>query len=177
MFEPNSCPLLGPPERAGRAALNRRLAAWIEGDYHHTPHRGLDGDTPLDRWAKFACNVSYPGPDVDLQRIFCYRLQRRVTRARTVSVDGRLYETDAELVGQKVVLLQDPGAPPERPLLVLHENRDAGRATLLDLHANARVRRHAPPAADGPPVGTGTPAEPQPAQPLALRQLHPEENS
>ena len=87
--------------------------------------------------------MSYPGPDVDLQRIFCYRLQRRVTRARTVSVDGRLYETDAELVGQKVVLLQDPGAAPERPLLVLHENRDAGRATLLDLHANARCGRPA----------------------------------
>ena len=32
-------------------ALNRRLWAWVEAEYHHHPHRGLDGQTPLDRWA------------------------------------------------------------------------------------------------------------------------------
>lgn len=171
-------PLLGPPERAGLDALNRRLWAWIEGDYHHAPHRGLDGDTPLDRWARVGRDVRYPGPDVDLGRIFCYRLERRVSRARTVSVGGRLYETDAALAGQKVVLLQDPAAPPERPLLVLHENREAGRATPLDLHANARVRRQPPPADDESPAATGphATANPPPAEPLALRELHPEEN-
>ncbi len=178
-------PLLGPQERAGLTALNRRLWAWIEGDYHHTPHHGLDGDTPLDRWARVGHEVRYPGPDVDLQRIFCYRLQRRVSRARTVSVGGRLYETDAELAGHKVVLLQDPAAPPERPLLVLHENREAGRATLLDLHANARVRRHPPPASDESPATTGpdapgnqlpAPEGSPPAEPLALRELNREEN-
>ncbi len=111
--------------------------------------------------------------------------QERASLARTVSVNGRLYETDAALAGQKVVLLQDPAAPPERPLLVLHEHREAGRATLLDLHANARVRRHPPPAEDEPTAGTGpdTPANQPPAlagQPpaeqLALRELQPEEN-
>ncbi len=29
--------------------LNRSLWAWIEGEYHDTPHRGLEGRTPLDR--------------------------------------------------------------------------------------------------------------------------------
>ena len=159
-------PLIGPGEQAGLAALNRRLWAWIEGDYHHAPHRGLDGDTPLDRWARVGCNVRYAEPGIDLRRAFCYRLARRVSRARTVSVQGRLYETDAALSDQKVVLLQDPAARPEQPLIVLHENREAGRATLLDLHANARVRRSTSP-------GTG-PDEP-PAEPLALRQLDPEE--
>ena len=179
-------PLLGPDEHASLAALNRRLAAWIEGDYHHAPHHGLDRDTPLDRWAQVGHNVRYPGPDVDLQRIFCYRLERRVSRARTVSVGGRLYETDAALAGHKVVLLQDPAAPPEQALLVLHENREAGRATLLDLHANARIRRHSPPAAEHPPTGPratpgnaprdppAVPASPPPARSLALRQLRPE---
>ena len=173
-------PLLGPHELAGLDALNRRLWAWIEGDYHHTPHHGLDGDTPLDRWARVGQEVRYPGPDVDLRRIFCYRLERRVSRARTVSVGGRQYETDAALAGQKVVLLQDPEAPPERALIVLHANREAGRATLLDLHANARVRRHPAPAedSDSPSPGTGPerPADPPSARPLALRQLPPEDH-
>ena len=61
---------------------------------------------------------------------------------------------------------------------MLHQNREAGRATLLDLHANARVRRHPPPVTDEPPAATGpdAPAEPPPAEPLALRDLNPEEN-
>ena len=171
-------PQLGPDELASLAALNRRLAAWVEGDYHHAPHHGLDGDTPLERWAKVGHNVRYPGPDVDLQRIFCYRLQRRVSRARTVSVGGRLYETDAALAGHKVVLLQDPAAPAEQALTVLLDNREAGRATLLDLHANARIRRHRPPLADKPPpAGPAQPAQdPPPARPLALRRLPSQEN-
>ena len=31
--------------------LNRSLWAWIEGEYHNTPHRGLEGRTPLEQWA------------------------------------------------------------------------------------------------------------------------------
>ncbi|TGG94389.1 MAG: IS481 family transposase, partial [Aphanocapsa feldmannii 277cV] len=31
--------------------LNRTLWAWVEGEYHLSPHRGLDGRTPLDQWA------------------------------------------------------------------------------------------------------------------------------
>lgn len=180
-------PLLGPRDLASLAALNRRLAAWIEGDYHHAPHHGLDGDTPLDRWAKLGHNVRYPGPEVDLRRIFCFRFERRVSRARTVSVNARLYETDAALAGHKVVLLLDPSAPPEQPLDVLHNNQAAGRATLLDLHANARLRRHAAPAAKPPPTAGQAPArsargaggeppdDPPPAPRLALRDLPGEE--
>jgi hypothetical protein len=37
--------------------LNRKLWAWIEGEYHHAPHRGLGGETPLDRWAQSAAEV------------------------------------------------------------------------------------------------------------------------
>ena len=134
----------------------------------------------MERWAKVGHNVRYPGPDVDLPSIFCFRFERRVSRARTVSVNARLYETDAELAGQKVVLLLDPAAPPERPLAVLHNNRAAGQATLLDLHANARLRRHAAPAAKPPAAAgqsaAGEPADgPEPTSPLALRELPSEE--
>nr|VFK72326.1 MAG: Integrase core domain-containing protein [Candidatus Kentron sp. TUN] len=33
-------------------ALNRRLWAWVEGEYHQTPHHSLDGVTPLEKWAQ-----------------------------------------------------------------------------------------------------------------------------
>jgi transposase InsO family protein len=46
-------------------ALNRRLWAWVEGEYHQTPHRGIDGQTPLERWAQTAEQVRFPEPTLD----------------------------------------------------------------------------------------------------------------
>ena len=160
--------------------LNRHLAVWIEGEYHHVPHHGLDGETPLDRWAQVSHQVRFAGPDLDLQRMFCLRFPRRVSLAQTVSLHGRTYETDASLIGESVVLLQDPGAPPSRPMVVLHRNREAGLATLLDLHANARMRRKGPPGGDPPAPDADNqepdadPDDPRPA-PLALRTLDAED--
>ena len=55
---------LAPEDTASLTALNRRLAAWIEGEYHMSPHRGLDGRTPLEQWAQsaFPFDVA-PEPD------------------------------------------------------------------------------------------------------------------
>jgi hypothetical protein len=33
-------------DTASLGALNRRLWAWVEGEYHHASHRGLGGVTP-----------------------------------------------------------------------------------------------------------------------------------
>ena len=169
-------PRLRPEDQASLAALNRRLAAWIEGEYHHAPHHGLAGDTPLERWAKVGDRVRPAGPATDLRWIFSYRFVRRVSRARTVNLHGRQYETAAGLDGQKVTLVVEPDAPPERALTVLHEDGETSRATLVDLQVNARARRSQPPAADPPqaPAPTGTAErdqQPAPKQQLRLRQL------
>ena len=168
-------PRLGPADCASLAALNGRLAAWIEGEYHHTPHHGLDGDTPLERWARVAAQVRFVGPGVDLQWIFSYRYVRRVSRARTVNLHGRQYETEAGLAGQRVTLVVAPDAPPERALTVLHEDGETSLAVLLDFEVNARARRR-PPAEDPPETPAESPspaAKPRVAarQQLRLRQL------
>ena len=83
-------------------ALNRSLWAWVEGEYHQSPHRGLDGRTPLDQWALAGENVRYPEPTTDLDDLFLFETKRRVMKDRTVSLHGRLYEVDALLVGHTV---------------------------------------------------------------------------
>ena len=55
---------LEPSDTASLEALNRRLATWIEGEYHHSPHRGLENATPLERWSATAESVRYPDPDI-----------------------------------------------------------------------------------------------------------------
>jgi len=133
---------LTPADTASLDALNRRLWGFIEGEYHHTPHRGLDGKTPLEQWALVGDAVRFP--DASLDDLFLFEAKRRVMNDRTVSLHGRVYEVDAVLVGETVLLRYDPAVPPTRPLTVLHQGQPAGQATLLDAYANTTVRRDRP---------------------------------
>ena len=151
----------------GLDTLNRRLWAWVEGEYHQAPHRGLDGETPLDRWAATGAEVRYPAPGPEFDDLFLFEAKRRVMKDRTVSLNGQLYEVDALLVGQTVVLRYDPVAPPNRPLAVVHDGKPAGQATVLDAYANTAVRRARPSSQ----VETDNPPPEPPPSPLALRKL------
>jgi transposase InsO family protein len=146
--------------------LNRRLWAYVEGEYHHSPHRSLAGDTPLERWARTGDAVHFPDPHLDLDALFLFETTRRVQRDRTVSLNGVLYEVDAALVGEKVTLRYDPSAPPGRALEVWHDHRRIHDATPLDAYANCFVKRHRPSWNLQP----DTPA-PEPKSALALRKL------
>ena len=158
---------LTPAATESLETLNRTLWAWVEGEYHLSPHRGLDGRTPLDQWALAGSNVRYPDPGTDLDDLFLFEAKRRVMKDRTVSLNARLYEVDAHLVGQAVTLRYDPDAPPSRPLEVVHDGKSAGVATRLDAYANTRVKRHRPSGQ----LHCSTPArEPDPS-PLAMRHL------
>jgi len=151
-------------------ALNRRLWAYIEAEYHQSPHRGLDGKTPLEHWAQVGGQVRFP--DAALDDLFLAETKRRVNNDRTVSLHGRVYEVDAVLVGETVLLRYDPAAPPTRPLDVWHDGKPAGEATILDAYANTKVRRDRPSSqltADTPPP------EPSPSR-LRLVALNREDN-
>ncbi len=147
--------------------LNRSLWAWIEGEYHHTPHRGLEGRTPLEQWALASGAVRYPDATMDLDDLFLFEARRRVQKDRTVSLNGRLYEVDPLLGGQTVTLRYDPDAPPSRPLEVVHDGKPAGKATRLDAYANTAVRR----THNTKQIEPGDPAPEPPPSPLAMRKL------
>lgn len=121
--------------------MNRKLAAWVEGEYHHAPHRGLFGETPADRWARISEHVKMPGSDVG--ECFLFDQKRRVARDRTVTLDGVAFEVDAALVGQVVTLRYDPArAPNKRTVEVWHAGRRVEIARRLDALSNCFVRRN-----------------------------------
>jgi putative transposase len=135
---------LSAADTASLEALNRRLWAWVEGEYHLSPHRGLDEQTPLDRWAMCADQVRLPDPHLDLDALFLFETKRRVQQDRTVSLNGTLFEVDAALVGHSVILRYDPGVSATRGIEVWHDGRFIARATALDAYANCFVRRNHP---------------------------------
>jgi hypothetical protein len=173
-------PTLSEADTASLQALNRRLWAWVETEYHHHPHRGLDGDTPLDRWAA-ARAPRLPEPDLDFDALFLFEAKRRVQRDHTVSLNGTVFEVDAALVGQTVTLRYDPSIPAGRGIEVWHEGRLAVCAKPVDAYANCFVRRRRPtqtieptePSAPTAPAAPAAPAAPPRASTLALRDLIP----
>jgi len=157
---------LSEADTASLDSLNRRLWGWVEAEYHHHPHRGLDGQTPLDRWAMSERPPRLPGPAIDLDALFLFEAKRRVQRDRTVSLNGTLFEVDAALVGQTVTLRYDPSVPASRGIEVWHDADLVERARVVDAYANCFVRRNRPTQG----IQADTPAQ-APCSGLALRDL------
>ncbi len=132
-------PQLGEADIKSLAAINRRLWAWVEGEYHMRPHRGLDGSTPLDRWAMSAQDVRLP--DTDLEDLFLFEAKRKVQKDRTVSLRGVIFEVEACLVGETVTLRFDPERL-RRGVEVCFEGRKIQTAKPVDVYANCFVRRN-----------------------------------
>ncbi len=122
-------------------ALNRSLAGWVEGEYHHAAHRGLGGETPMQRWARQSEHVKMPGSDVG--ECFLFDQKRKVARDRTVTLDAVVFEVDAALVGQVVVLRYDPArAADKRTVEVWHQGKRIEVARRLDAYSNCFVKRN-----------------------------------
>ena len=139
---------------ADLAQLNRVFWAWLEAEYHQTPHGGLDGQTPLDRFLHDQALIR-PAPE-HLEAWLRMKVTRRVGRDRTVHLDGRLYEAPDGYAGETVEVLYDP-YDPARPV---HFRRKGQSAELslrrLDLATNAtlrRLERNPEPAQDAPTTG------------------------
>jgi putative transposase len=131
-------PTLLDADTRGLDALNRRLWAWLEDEYHESPHRGLEGETPLARWAATAGGLALP-PD-HLDELFLFEEKRKVHKDRTVSLRGVVYEVDASLVGEIVTLRYDP-ARATRGVTVVFRDRVVDVAKPVDAYANCFVRR------------------------------------
>jgi putative transposase len=124
--------------------LNARLWGYLEGVYHKTPHEGLGGITPLNRYQQDLKSIRPLGSlAVHLDEIFYHRIERLVRKDGTVSYEGELFEVPYELVGKTVRLVVDP----HRKRVVAVEDREGkqlGVATPLDALANRYRRRNAP---------------------------------
>ncbi|MEM7202551.1 MAG: DDE-type integrase/transposase/recombinase [Planctomycetota bacterium] len=141
---------IDPDRCGGLDALNRLLFAWIEGEYHQRPHRGIGGETPLDRWMMLSDGIRPPPLDVDLDALFMDEATRRVAKDGTLALGGRRFEAGPRFIGRKVTVRFDPFDL--RSVLAVTDSGESVRAFPVDLTANRRVRRQPSPAEDPPPA-------------------------
>jgi len=135
-------PMLTEKNKQNLEAINRALWTYIEIEYHRTPHRILK-ETPLDRWAQVGQKVRYPEPGVDLDDLFLFESRRKVQKDRTVSLNGVVYEIDASLVGETVILRYNPANQGDI-IEVCHNNCFVHEAKRVDTYANCFVKRDRP---------------------------------
>lgn len=127
----------------GLEGLNRLLFAWIEGEYHQRPHRGLDGEKPLDRWLRLSEGIRSLPADVNLDALFRDEVSRRVAKDGTLTMSGRRFEAGPNFIGRKVTVRFDPFDL--RAVLVVGDSGESVTAYPVDLVANRRVRRQPAP--------------------------------
>jgi hypothetical protein len=136
--------------------LNARLWAWLETVYHGTPHGGLEGQTPLQRYQQDLPRIRTLGTlAARLDELFHHRIRRKVRQDATVSYQGNRFEVPYELAGQRVQLVVDPHTEQVRG--VEHDNgQSVGVATPLDAVANVRRARRKPQPTAPAPLGAPT---------------------
>ncbi len=149
--------------------LNARLWAWLETVYHTTPHAGLAGQTPLQRYQQDLPRIRTLGTlAARLDALFYHRVTRKVRNDGTVSYQGTRFEVPYELAGRSVCLVVDPHT---RKVMGVEDadGQSLGTATPLDALANVHRPRRKPQPIEVPsPRHTATDDEVE----LAYRQYH-----
>lgn len=116
--------------------LNSRFTLWLEQDYQHKTHSST-GESPFNRFARHVELVR--SPPIDLEDHFRKEVRRRVTRDRTVTIEGRLYEAPTRLIGEQVSLLYHEEKP-ER-VEIYYQGQSQGLLRPVDLKVNCQVKR------------------------------------
>ena len=121
------------------AELNIALDLWIREDYHQRCHSST-GQAPFNRFAEHVELIR--AAPADLEDYFRKEVRRRVTKDRTVSIDGRLFEAPTRFIGEQLSLLYHEHKPAR--VEIMHKGRSHGLLVPLDLTVNAAVQRDKP---------------------------------
>ena len=84
--------------------LNVAFACWLQDQYHHHLHRGIDA-RPIDRYqASAGCIDIRRLSAAELDEIFLIRHERIVNNDATISFRGRIYEVPSAYIRQRIEL-------------------------------------------------------------------------
>jgi transposase InsO family protein len=116
--------------------LNGAFDLWVRQVYHQRVHSGT-GKKPIDRFtSRMECLRAAPD---DLKDHFRMIAKRRVSKDRTLTLDGNLFEAPVPLIGHRVDLLYHMDSP--KKVEVRWQQKSYGYLTAVDLNVNCRVKR------------------------------------
>lgn len=122
------------------SSVELRLRHFLFHQYNHTPHEGLDRQTPWDRFHKDSRPLRFRENIEELKQAFIVHHRRRVSGDNVVSFNGVKFEMPCGYEGGYVTLRHQIL---DRSLSFMHQ----GKSITLnppDLHANALDKRAKP---------------------------------
>ena len=119
-------------------ALNEAFRTWLN-EYHQKKHSAT-GQTPFARFTdKLECLRKAPD---NVRDHFRTSVRRRVSKDRTVSLNGTLYEVPVALIAQQIDLLFHPQDPTR--IEAFFQQRSYGFLRMIDPVVNSQVKRETP---------------------------------
>lgn len=116
--------------------LNAAFDCWLNDDYQQKVHSATR-QSPLERFtSKIHCLRTAPP---NLKDYFRKVVRRTVSKDRTITIDGRLYEGPVALIGKRVELLYHE--KDAEHVEVKYKNESFGMIRPVNLNVNCRVKR------------------------------------
>ncbi len=125
------------PQFASLEQLNRLTHEWVEGEYNSKPHSAI-GMTPIDRFNLDRNRVKFLADDAFSAEVFFVEEGRKVSKTNVFSINSQRYECPVDLREKTVQVRYDRMR--RDSFIVYFDGHRMGPATVLDLHANARLR-------------------------------------
>jgi transposase InsO family protein len=136
-------------------ALERRIEHWAFEQYNHTPHEGLDLDTPADRFHSDLRRLVRPDSQTKVDEAFVTSFPRQIKNHNCISIDGDLWEVPLGHRHRRIQVFRNMISG---ELSVLHDGKRMP-IKRTDLTANAYDHRPAPAPGDIPPEPRRTAAD------------------
>jgi transposase InsO family protein len=126
--------------------INSHLWAWINEYYHKSPHKGLNGQSPLTRYSQdLEVIQSMKMPIGEFEKIFYHRIKRKVNKDATISINRQLYEVPYELSGKSITVAIMPST--NKPICIEdNDYNEIGYVSILNAHGNLDCKRQRPDA-------------------------------
>lgn len=123
--------------------LNQRYFKWLEDDYKHKAHSGLNGLSPHD---VLMSQVGKLKLVTDIERTnesFLLRVSRKIQPDATTQIDNILYETDSKFSGKRVEIRYEPEwlKDVSKLLFIYEDGKKIGEARMVRFHDNAHTMR------------------------------------
>ena len=116
--------------------LNLKLSLWIQSVYHQRLHSST-GQSPELRYQQAAATVRHLPPDLEIDPLFYFHLNRTVRKNGIIRLDSDLYEVPLSLRALTVQLRLDPFR--RARIEVWYQGKFMGLARKAPLHLNSQT--------------------------------------
>jgi len=120
--------------------FNAMLTDYVR-DYNTTPHSGINGERPFDRYLNSADQVRKPDSKAFLDESFQNRIVRKVRKDATVSIDKVYYDCPMQFIDMKVDIRFLPDAMEDAYILYENEHYPIRETNKYE---NCRTKRKNP---------------------------------